>query len=139
MKGALDRHAISQGAWVALVFAVPFSLLARWLADRDTDSPWPLLLTLLAVGGFTLGAGVAAWVQTTGYPYINGIVCATFTFIAAQLVFAVVKLLRGGDVNVVAVMFNLTVVVFAGLIGGALGGALQKQGFAPRGGRGGPS
>ena len=132
MMHLLDRQALRQGAGVALVFAVPFSLLARWAADADEPSPWVLPLVLLALGGFTIGGGVAAWLQRTGAPLLHGIVCAAATYLAAQAVFVAIKLLRGGEVSWLGVLFNLTAVVFAGAVGGALGSALQRRGIMPR-------
>lgn len=128
---ALDRTALRQGALTALVFAVPFSVASRWLADREGSSPWLPVLWLLALGGFTLGAGIAAWLQRTGYPLLHGIVCAAGTYVAAQAVFVVVKLARGGNVRWLSVFFTFTVVLFAGVVGGGLGSALQKRGIMP--------
>ncbi len=129
----LDRAALKQGAMVALVFAVPFSIGARIAADGTEDSPWALFLSLAALAGFTLGAGIAAWVQTRGLPLLHGMVCAAGTYLAAQAVFVVVKLLRGGSVSWLGVFFNLTAVLFAGLVGGGLGSILRKRGLVPRG------
>lgn len=135
----LDLAALRAGASVALVFAVPFSVLARWLADRSGDDPSPAAawLSLLAVVGFVLGAGVAAWVQDRRLPYVHGIVCAAGTYLVAQAVFVTVKLVRGGSVSWLGVLFNLTAVVFAGLVGGTLGNALQRRGVTPSTRRGG--
>ena len=127
----LDRAALSQGAWVSLVFAVPFSVGSRLMADHDSNSPWVSVLWLAALGGFTLGAGIAAWVQRTGFPLLHGLVCAGGTYIAAQAVFIVIKLLRGGSISWLAVFFTFTVVLTAGLVGGALGSALRKRGLTP--------
>lgn len=127
----LDRAALSQGAWVSLVFAVPFSVASRLMADHDSNSPWVSVLWLAALGGFTLGAGIAAWVQRTGFPLLHGLVCAGGTYIAAQAVFIVIKLMRGGSISWLAVFFTFTVVLTAGLVGGALGSALRKRGLRP--------
>ncbi|MCB0956015.1 MAG: hypothetical protein KDB12_07630 [Ilumatobacter sp.] len=127
----LDRMALRQGGAIALVFAVPFSLAARLLADMDPPSPWRYPALLAALAGFVVGGGVAAWVQRTGYPMVHGMVCAAGTYLLAQTVFVVVKLVRGGDINWFGVFFNFTITLFAGVIGGALGSALQKRGFAP--------
>jgi peptidoglycan/LPS O-acetylase OafA/YrhL len=132
----LDRAALRQGAWVALVFAVPFSIGSRLMADHDAHSPWTSVLWLAALAGFTLGAGIAAWVQRTGFPLLHGLVCAGGTYIAAQAVFIVVKLLRGGTISWLGVFFTFTVVLTAGLIGGGLGSALRKRGLVPLGERG---
>jgi hypothetical protein len=64
---------------------------------------------------------------------LHGMVCAAGTYLAAQAVFVVVKLLRGGDVSWLGVFFNLTAVLFAGLVGGGLGSILRKRGLVPRG------
>ncbi len=130
-----DRQALRQGGSVALVFAVPFSILARIVADNSPGSPWASVLWLAALGGFTLGAGVAAWTQTRGLPLVHGMACAGGTFLAAQAVFIVIKLLRGGDVRWLGVFFTFTAVLFAGLVGGGLGSLLRKRGLLPGGGQ----
>jgi peptidoglycan/LPS O-acetylase OafA/YrhL len=132
----LDRAALRQGAWVALVFAVPFSIGSRLMADHDRHSPWTSVLWLAALAGFTLGAGIAAWVQRTGFPLLHGLVCAGGTYIAAQAVFIVIKLFRGGTISWLGVFFTFTVVLTAGLVGGGLGSALRKRGLVPLGERG---
>lgn len=128
---SLDRAALRQGASVALVFAVPFSIGARIVADGTEDNPWALLLSLLALAGFTLGAGVAAWVQNRRLPLLHGMLCAGGTYLAAQAVFVAVKLARGGDVNWLGVFFTFTAVLFAGLVGGGLGSVMRKRGILP--------
>ena len=126
-----DWDAIRAGALVALVFAVPFSVAARWAADSRDDSTLAVLLSLGAVGGFVLGAGCAAWVQRVDTPLSHGIVTAVGTYLAAQTVFAVIRVARGDDVRWFAIMFNLTVVLVAGLVGGLLGQQLRSRGILP--------
>lgn len=128
----VDRVALRQGAAVSLLFAVPPSLLARILGDGSASG----LLWLVALGGFTLGSGIAAWVQRTGYPLLHGLVCASATYLAAQAVFVVVKLTRGGDVDWFGIAFTFSVVLAAGLLGGALGSMLQRRGILPSSRRG---
>jgi hypothetical protein len=129
----LDRQALRAGAMVALVFAVPFSIAARWVADSDGGSEalaaW---LSLAALVGFVLGAGVAAWVQQRRLPLMHGIVCAIGTYVAAQSVFILVRLIMGREVRWLAAIFNLTAVMVAGAIGGGLGAAMHKRGLRPR-------
>jgi hypothetical protein len=126
-----DWAAIRAGGAVALVFAVPFSVAARWAADRTDPGSLPVWLSLGAVLGFVLGAGCAAWVQRTGTPLSHGIVTAVGTYIVAQAVFAIIRLVRGDDVHWFAIFFNLTVVLAAGLVGGLLGQKLRSRGFVP--------
>ena len=127
----LDPTALKQGALVSLVFAVPFSVGSSLIADGDENSPWVAVLWLAALGGFALGAGIAAWVQRTGFPLMHGLVCAGGTYIAAQSVFIVIKLLRGGSISWIPVLFVFTMVITAGLVGGGLGSALRKRGLMP--------
>ena len=129
---ALDKNALKQGALVALVFAVPFSIAARYFAEDD-NSDLALLLSLLALVGFVLGAGVASWAQTKRMPLAHGLICAGGTYLAAQAVFVAVKLFRGGSVNLLGIFFTFTAVLGAGLIGGGLGSALRKRGILPSG------
>jgi hypothetical protein len=130
----LDRQALRAGAVVALVFAVPFSFAARWVADSENSSEglaaW---LSLAALVGFVLGSGVAAWIQQRRLPLMHGLVCAIGTYLAAQAVFIVIRLLMGREVRWLAAIFNLTAVMLAGAIGGGLAGMLHKRGIRPRG------
>jgi hypothetical protein len=128
-----DVDALKAGAVVSLVFAVPFSIAARWAADSRNDDTLALWFSIGAMLGFVLGAGCAAWVQRVDFPLSHGLVAAVATYIAAQAVFIAVKLVRGGDVNWFAALFNLSAVVGAGLIGGLLGKRLRAKGFRPSG------
>lgn len=132
-SGRWDPMALKAGASVALVFAVPFSIAARWAADSQDDSALAIWLSLGAVVGFVLGAGCAAWVQRLNLPYSHALATATGTYLAAQAVFILFRLLRGADVSWFAAFFNLSVVVGAGVLGGALGQRLRSKGFRPTG------
>jgi uncharacterized membrane protein YfcA len=127
-----DTAALRAGGAVALVVAIPFSVAARWAADSRDDPSTATVLTLGAVLGFVLGAGCAAWVQRVGFPLSHGLVTAGGTYIAAQAVFITVRLARGDDVNWFAALFNLSVAIGAGLLGGLLGQRLRSRGVVPR-------
>jgi len=126
-----DVDALKAGAGVSLVFAIPFSVGARWAADRDGDDGLALLLSIGALIGFVLGAGCAAWVQRVGFPLSHALATAIGTYVAAQAVFIIVKLARGGEVNWFASMFTLSAVSGAGLVGGLLGKRLRDKGVTP--------
>ena len=64
---------------------------------------------------------------------LHGLVCAGGTYLVAQTVFVVAKLLRGGEVRWLGIFFTFTVVLFVGVIGGGLGSMLQKRGIMPGG------
>lgn len=131
-----DPVALKQGGSVALVFAIPFAIGSRLVADNSPGSPWIAVLFLAALAGFVLGAGIAAWVQTTGFPLLHGLVCAGGTYLVAQAAFIVVKLLRGGSVSWISAFFTFSIVLSAGLVGGALGSLVRRQGIAPSTSRG---
>lgn len=127
----LDRTALGRGALVSLVFAIPFSVAMSIVAGADGDSGWQGLLFLGAFGGFVLGAGVAAWVQDRGLPFLHGMVAAGGTYLATQSVFTVVRLARGESISAFALLFTFTFVLLAGVIGGALGSVLRRRGLVP--------
>jgi uncharacterized membrane protein YfcA len=127
-----DVLALRAGALVALVFAIPCSIAARWAADSRDDPTLATLLSLGAVAGFVVGAGCAAWVQRVGFPLSHGLVTAVGTYVAAQAVFIVIRLVAGDEVNWFAALFNLSVTAGAGLLGGILGQRLRAKGFTPR-------
>jgi hypothetical protein len=127
-----DVEALKAGVSVTVAFAAPFLVGARLLALSDEDSPFIVPLILVAVVGFVLGAGVAAWRQQRGTPLSHGIVTSAGTFIVVQAVFVVINLLRGADVHWFSIFFTLTVTVFAGALGGLLGISLQKRGLEPK-------
>ena len=128
---ALDPRGLRQGAAVALVFAVPFAIAAAVVNSNDDSSPWVAVLWLGALGGFMLGGAIAAWVQQTGLPIAHGMVCAGGTYLVTQTILTVVRLARGEEVSWIAIFFTFTMVMFAGLVGGALAGAMRKRGIVP--------
>lgn len=131
-NGSWDPEALKAGASVTVVFAAPFLVAARLVADRDSTSTLALFLILAAIIGFVVGAGVAAWRQRTRTPLMHGIVTSAGTFLVVQGVFVIVKLIRGSDVRWLNILFTLTVTVFAGMVGGLLGISLQKRGLEPK-------
>ncbi|MEK9939332.1 MAG: hypothetical protein VW552_11420 [Ilumatobacter sp.] len=125
-----DTAARRAGASVSLVFAVPAAVIARLVADSAGPGIIPLLY-LVFIGGFIVGGGCAAWVQRVGMPLMHGLVAAGATYAAAQAVLIVVELLTGDPVDWFNVIFQLTVVLGAGFIGGFLGGRLRARGMVP--------
>lgn len=130
----IDWRAVRAGGSVALLVAVPFSFAARWFADNGSNSGAPIWLSLLALIGFFLGAGIAAWVQTRDLPLVHGIVTAVITYAVAQAVFVIIRLVLGREVRWFALFFNLTAVALAGLLGGFVGGAMHRRGIYPKAG-----
>lgn len=132
MSTRWDLIALREGASVALVFAVPFSIASRLVHDSNPTSSFVIPLVLAAIAGFVLGAGVAAWRQRSNTPLSHGIAAAAGTYTVVQALLVVINLIRGADIRWFAIFFNLTVTVAAGCIGGLLGMLLQRRGLEPR-------
>ncbi|MEP6623773.1 MAG: hypothetical protein ABJC79_04980 [Acidimicrobiia bacterium] len=128
---SLDWNALRAGGSVSLVFAIPFSIAAIIVADGDKRSTAAVLLSLAAIIGFVLGAGVAAWTQQLNLPLKHGVICAVGTYAIAQAAFIIVRAIRGDEIRWLADIFNLTAVAVAGVIGGALGSVMHRRGFYP--------
>ena len=127
-----DGQAIRDGASVAVLFAVPFTIIARLAFDDDDKSGWASVLALASFLGFVLGAGVAAWRQRRGAPLSHGVVTAVGVFVIVQTLFAVIRVAGGNSLNVGKIVVSLSLTALAGLLGGLLGSFLQRQGMAPR-------
>ncbi len=127
-----DCLAIRAGSSVALVFAVPFSIAARIFSD---NSGLAVFLSLCAALGFLLGSAIAAWHQQRGTPLTHAMVTASATYIAAQTLFIVVKLVRGAEVHWIAVLFNFTITLTVSVLGGFIGSVMQQRGVLPQGRR----
>ena len=65
-----DPEALRAGVSVTVVFAAPFLIAARIVADHDKNSSLAVLLILIAIVGFVVGAGVAAWRQQIGRAHV---------------------------------------------------------------------
>lgn len=128
-----DSDAIKQGVGVCLILAVPLTLLAAFV-DSD-DAGLNALFFFGAMFGFVLGAGCAAWIQQRGTPFSHAVIAAMIAYVGAQVVFITIRLAGGNTVNWFSVFFTLSLVILAGMIGGALGNMLQARGLMPSGRR----
>lgn len=124
-----DVDALRAGASVCLTLAVPFRILAA-VVGSDSGGVNALFF-LLFVTFFVIGAGCAAWVQRTGTPLSHALVTAIGTYVLVEIVFTVVRAVRGTDTQWFQVFFTMSVISAAGLVGGFLGSRLQAKGFVP--------
>lgn len=120
-----DLDALRSGAVICLVLAIPFTLLGL-VSDGAR-----VISFFGAVIGFIIGSGSAAWAQRRGTPLSHALVTAVGTYVAAQSVFVILRLVTGRDVNWFGVFSTLSIVSFAGIIGGFLGSRMQAKGFVP--------
>ena len=125
--GRWDWLAVRAGSGVALVFAVPITIIASIVDDPALSA----LFFFGALFGFILGAGCAAWIQRVDAPYTHALVTAGGAYLVAQAVFITIRLVTGGEVRWFAVVFTLSFVLLAGLVGGVLGSRLQAKGYHP--------
>ncbi len=124
-----DADAIRAGASVCVALAVPFRILAA-VVGSDSGGLNALFFVLFIVF-FVIGAGCAAWVQRAATPLSHALVTAIGTYVVVEFVFVIVRLVRGTAVPWFAIVFTLSVISAAGLLGGFLGSRLQAQGFVP--------
>lgn len=129
VEGRWDRQAILSGVGVCLILAIPMTLIAS-VVDSD-DSGTNAFFFFGAVAGFVLGSGCAAWIQDRGTPLSHGVVAGLAAYVGTQTVFIAVRLIGGNDVNWFGILFTLSLVILAGIIGGILGSVLQARGFVP--------
>jgi len=129
VNGRWDLDALRAGGLICLVVAVPLTIVAS-IVDSDSGG-LNALLFFGALFGFVLGGGCAAWVQRSGTPISHAMVAAAGAYLIAQLVFVVVRLLRGDDVDWFGIFFTLSLVLGAGLVGGVLGRRLIDRGIRP--------
>jgi len=107
--------------------------VARFVLDNGNDtSGWAPLLSLIAVGGFILGAGVAAWREQTRRPMTHAVLAGAGVFVVAQSLFLLVRLATNGEVRVMRILTSFSLSLVASVIGGLLGNFLQKNGMRPR-------
>ena len=129
----LDVQALREGASVTLLFAVPPTLVARFVLDNGNDaSGWAPLMSIIAVFGFVLGSGVAAWRQNARRPMTHATLAGAGVFIVAQSLFLLIRVATNGDVRVMRILTSFSLSLVASVIGGLLGNFLQKNGIRPR-------
>ena len=129
MSQRWDLDALRAGGLICLVVAVPLTIVAS-VIDSDSGG-LNALLFFGALFGFVLGAGSAGWVQRRGTPISHGMVAAAGAYLIAQVVFVVVRLVRGDDVDWFGIFFTLSLVLGAGLVGGVLARRLINRGIQP--------
>lgn len=123
-----DIDALKAGASVMLMFALPATLIARFILDtRDSSSSWTPLLSLIAILGFILGAGVAAWQQRRNTPLAHGVVASTGTHFVVQMAIVLVKLVAGSEVRFSRVLTSISFALVAGVVGSLLGAFVARN------------
>lgn len=127
--GRWDLDALRAGAMVCVTLAVPFRVLAA-VVGSDSGGLNGLFFVIFLFF-FVVGSGCAAWVQRTGTPLSHAVVTAAVTFLVVEVVFVIVRLVRGTEVPWFGIFFTFSVVLLCGIIGGFLGNRLQMRGVVP--------
>ena len=124
----LDHQALKAGASVTLMFSIPPTLIARFVLDtQKNSSAWTPLLTLMAVAGFIIGAGVAAQQQNRRTPLLHGVIASTGSFLVVQAVLVFVKILLRSDIRIGRILTSLSVSLVASIVGSLLGIFVARQ------------
>ncbi len=105
------------------MIAVPAAVVQSILADNDagTDqSNWVFLALLAIVFAYLLG-GAQAGRRAVDDPFVNGAAAAFSAFAVVQVVGIVIRLARGDDFNLVALVFNALLAASIGTVGAWFG------------------
>lgn len=125
-----DPPAIWAGALVALVIEIPAWIATSWALSADN---WTLtaVFSVLQFLAFVLGGACAAWVQRLSLPLAHALVTAVGTYLALQVVISIIRIVSGGGINIMNIVFFTTLALVAGAVGGALGSAMRRRGLVP--------
>lgn len=129
LPGRWDPVAIRAGASVCIVLAVPFRVLAAAVGGDSGGLNAFFFVVFLFF--FVIGSGCAAWVQRSGTPMSHALVTAIGTYVVVELVFVVVRAVRGTEIPWSGIMFTSMIVLTCGIVGGFLGNRLQASGVRP--------
>ena len=129
LPGRWDTAALRSGASVCLTLVLPFRLLAVLIDSQSSAVNFVLFALFLSF--FEVGAGCAAWVQRVGFPLSHALATAAASYVIAELLFIVIRLIRGSEIPWMGILITFSFVALCGLVGGVLGSRLQAQGFVP--------
>jgi putative membrane protein (TIGR04086 family) len=119
---AVDRRAVVAGATVGLVVAGA-TILAYQLFEVAVDVPdessWPVLFSLVIVGGW-VAAGWVAGRRDRATPFTAGGLAALASLVAVGIVGLVVRLASGDGQPFAELAFFAIVATVAGIVGAAL-------------------
>jgi putative membrane protein (TIGR04086 family) len=115
----IDRRAVGAGALVALVIAVPPTLVAQALNALDViddGSAWLVLFLPIVLAGFFAG-GYAAARRSTDTPFAHGALAALLAFVTVQVIGVVRQLVAGDSIAWAGIVFNALLSACVGTLG----------------------
>ena len=122
MLDSLNRSVVLAGAMMTLLIAVPAAIVTAWLSDDGAtdDSNWTLLALLAIVIAYLLGGALAGRAVPTA-PFTNGAAATLLAFLVVQAFAIALRLARGDDVNLIALVFNGLLAASFGTVGAWFG------------------
>ncbi len=122
---AVNWTVIRNSALVGLLIILPVALISSLLVnDAPTWSAW--LFLIVTIIGF-MAAGWTAGRSRSDTPILHGSIAAAVTYVIAQLVGVVARLMADEAVNLVAIALSAVLAAACGV-----GGALLADWFARR-------
>jgi hypothetical protein len=121
----LDGRSVGTGALVAMAVAIPVATIGSVVLDDGSD----LVFAFAAVSlvGFLAGGWVAASrPPAAAAPLAHGAAAALAAFVVAQVIAAVLQVVRDEDLTPVAWVFNALLAAAIGLLGGYLAGRRRQ-------------
>ena len=116
----LDPRAVGAGALLAIVIALPASLVGEAAADGDEDPSGLVLLCFVVVLAAFVAGGYLAARRAVDAPYSNGAVAALTGFALIQLVGVIANLLQDDPIEVASIAFSALLAIASGVAGALL-------------------
>lgn len=122
MFESLNRSVVLAGTTMTLLLAVPAAITSSVLSDdgAENQSNWTLLAALVVMIGYLLGGALAGRAIPSA-PFANGAAATLLAFALIQGVGIILRLSRGDDISIVALVFNGLLAASIGTFGAWFG------------------
>lgn len=122
MLDSLNRSVIFAGAMMTMIVAVPAVIVIAVLTDNGNDDPnnWTFLAFAFVLIAYLLGGALAGRAVPSA-PFVNGAAATALAFLLVQGLFILIRLARGDDFSVVALVFNGLLAASVGTFGAWFG------------------
>jgi len=112
----IDLNAVTRGAIVAIVIAIPMAFIVGRVIDEG--SPWQVPFTFAILAAFVAGGGVAGR-MTPRTPAIHGALSSIPCLMIVTVVAVVSRIAGSGNVTVALIVSQIVIATSLGMLGGA--------------------
>lgn len=128
VRSLFVARAIGVGAATCLAIAAPAAVIQANLANHPglDQSNWVYVTLLAILVAYLVGGAVAGSIALDS-PMINGATATLITFGIVQLVAAVIRVVAGDGINLLALPFNALLAAAIGTVGGGIGAQVSRR------------